>query len=184
MADGYPLLGNTIAPGVTAKSCWKLRNYSDVTLGGCGDGLRSCILRNPFNLNCGVEAAASNGPAPGSVVTSQSGNPIDTTNGGYVQDFYYDPSCTAQGDEYLDAHNGRFDSVLGSYTYHLTSTFPFNMGLTYYGALNTDVSDTIPMTCQTTLLTSTGGGTGGGETEGSRGGGEGGGGECSQGGGG
>ena len=85
MADGYPLLGNTISTGVAAQSCWKLRNYSDVARGGCADGLRSCLLRNPFNLDCGVTEAASSGPDPGSTVLSQSGNPIDTTHGAYVE---------------------------------------------------------------------------------------------------
>jgi hypothetical protein len=56
-------------------------------------------------------------------------------SGLYYEDWYFDADCAAQGGQYLDEHNGHDHDGLG-YHYHVTSTFPFLAGPTFYGALN------------------------------------------------
>ena len=133
-ADGYPVLGYYVSAGVKAQSCWIKRDYSDTSLGGCGDGGRSCILNNPFCLADGTSTASKAGPATDETVTTLSGIDMTADSGSYFEDFYYDVTCTAQGEQYLDEHNGREDATYG-YVYHMTEVFPYNIGPTYRGKL-------------------------------------------------
>ncbi|GBG31932.1 Hypothetical Protein FCC1311_081572 [Hondaea fermentalgiana] len=113
-ADGFPILGPYISDGVKAQSCWKARNYYNDSLGGCGtEGERSCLLVDIFDLSQGTAPTSLVGPNVQDNVTTQSGNTISGESGIYLEDFYYDAACTAQGDEYLDEHNGRMDDELG-----------------------------------------------------------------------
>ena len=125
-----------------AKSAWVKRNYSEVNEGGCGDGKRSCLLVDAYDLSQGVVATANTGPDTDEVVSSNSGNTFTVASGYYFQDYYYDSSLTAQGGAYLDEHNGHSHDGFG-YHYHSTvekdnednliPSFPYNIGPSFYG---------------------------------------------------
>lgn len=140
-ADGYPLYGPYHAKNVLAKSAWVKRNYSEVNEGGCGDGTRSCLLLDQYDLTQGTVSTNYPGPATSAVVSSNSGNNFTVTSGYYFQDYYYDASLTAQGGEYLDDHNGHDHDGLGYHYHHtvveqegqLIPVFPYNIGPTFYG---------------------------------------------------
>lgn len=140
-ADGYPVYGPYHAKGVLAKSAWVKRDYSDTNGGGCGDGARSCLLVDQYDLSQGTVSTNYPGPAINETVLSNSGNAFVVESGYYFEDYYYDSSLTAQGNEYLDEHNGHSHDDLG-YHYHTTvvdnngslePVFPYNIGPTFYG---------------------------------------------------
>ena len=141
-ADGYPIYGPYHAKDTLAKSAWVKRNYSEVNEGGCGDGKRSCLLVDAYDLSQGVVATANTGPDTDEVVSSNSGNTFTVASGYYFQDYYYDSSLTAQGGAYLDEHNGHSHDGFG-YHYHSTvekdnednliPSFPYNIGPSFYG---------------------------------------------------
>ena len=141
-ADGYPVYGPYYAKGVLAKSAWVKRDYSDTNAGGCGDGTRSCLLVDQYDLSQGTVSTNYPGPNVNEVVESNSGNEFTVVSGYYYQDYYYDSSLTAQGNEYLDEHNGHDHDNLG-YHYHSTveanddgdliPSFPYNIGPSFYG---------------------------------------------------
>lgn len=146
-ADGYPILGPYVKDGVVAQSCWKARDYFDPAKGGCGfTGERTCVLVDMFNVSKGTVEIDLIGPNVTTTVTTQSDNTISSESGIYLEDYYYDASCTEQGNEYLDEHNGRVDPKLG-YVYHMTSAFPYNVGPTFRGKLH---SNGLVASCQTT----------------------------------
>ena len=140
-ADGYPVYGPYHAKDVLARSAWVKRDYSDTNAGGCGDGARSCLLVNQYDLSEGIVSTNYPGPAVNETVTSNSGNSFVAESGLYFEDYYYDASLTALGNEYLDEHNGHSHDDLG-YHYHTTveeadgdliPVFPYNIGPTFYG---------------------------------------------------
>ncbi len=145
-ADGYPIYGPWHDTGVLTQSCWKARDYDDPNSPtGCGvAGERSCLLIDQYDISLGTVPAESTGPTTSQVVSSMSGNEFVTTSGYYFEDYYYDASCTAQGIEYLDEHNGHDHDGLG-YHYHVTveqladgtfsDVFPFYVGPAYAGVL-------------------------------------------------
>ncbi|MEM7343181.1 MAG: YHYH protein [Chloroflexota bacterium] len=145
-ADGYPVYGPWHSDGILAKSCWKLRDYDDSNSAtGCGgNGQRDCVLVDNYDsLRC-VQPADTVGPSTQDRVRSLSGNEFTAVSGFYFEDYYYDSSCTAQGDAYLDDHNGHSHDGLG-YHYHTTireqrdgtydNVFPYIIGPTFYGEL-------------------------------------------------
>ncbi|MEE2732454.1 MAG: YHYH protein [Pseudomonadota bacterium] len=140
-ADGYPVYGPYHAKGVLAKSAWVKRDYSDTNAGGCGDGARSCLLADQYDLSQGVISTNYPGPGVNETVVSNSGNEFVAASGYYYEDYYFDASLTALGNEYLDEHNGHSHDNLG-YHYHTTvvdnngnlePVFPYNIGPTFYG---------------------------------------------------
>lgn len=145
-ADGYPVYGPWHDTDVLAQSCWKTRDYDDpASPTGCGvAGERSCLLVDQLDSSQGVTPASANGPTTSESVLSLSRNTFVTTSGFYFQDYYYDSACTAQGEEYLDEHNGHDHDGLG-YHYHVTmgetgdgdytSVFPYYVGPTFAGEL-------------------------------------------------
>ncbi len=169
-ADGYPIYGPWHDTGVLAQSCWKARDYDDPNSAtGCGvAGERSCLLVDQYDIILGTVPAESNGPSTSEIVSSMSGNEFVTTSGYYFEDYYYDASCTAQGIEYLDEHNGHDHDGLG-YHYHvsveqladgtLRDVFPFYVGPAYAGVLQ----DNALAQCSTGQMLPPPGGGGGGE---------------------
>jgi hypothetical protein len=155
-ADGYPIYGPYHANGVLTHSCWKTRNYDDpASKTGCGTaGARSCLLVDKYDITKGVSTTTSVGPTTSERVTSLSGNVFTTTSGYYLQDYYYDATCTTQDIEFLDEHNGHTHDDLG-YHYHvsvekaadgsLKDVFPFYVGPRYAGKLQ----DNAIATCNT-----------------------------------
>jgi hypothetical protein len=145
-ADGYPVYGPWVAPDTLAVSCWKPRDYDNPTSPtGCGvAGARSCLLVDQSNPSLGTTPAAQPGPRTDATVTSLSGNTFVATSGFYLEDYYYDAACSAQGLAALDEHNGHDHDGLG-YHYHVTisdngdgtynKTFPYHIGPLYRGAL-------------------------------------------------
>lgn len=130
--DGYPVHGPYHAAGETAQSCWKMRDYSASSPTGCGtDDARTCTFIDEENISLGTQTVLAGPDADGS-------GDLTSNNGVYYEDFYYDASCTAQGDKYLDEHNGHDHDGLG-YHYHATTdenlipTFPLVHGPDYYG---------------------------------------------------
>jgi hypothetical protein len=67
---------------------------------------------------------------------------ISAASGLFLQDYYWDKTCTAQGGPALDQYNGHTHDYLG-YHYHVTRTrdangvfteaFPYLAGPTLYG---------------------------------------------------
>jgi hypothetical protein len=136
--DGYPLYGPYQAGGkIFAQSCWLPRDYSATSPTGCPSGERCCQLVNPYDVRAGAVDVAC-GPSTSGITETQSGNNISAASGIFVEDYYYDPSCTAKGGAFLDAHNGHSHDDYG-YHYHVTITptglgvFPFFMGPQYRG---------------------------------------------------
>ncbi|MEM7020211.1 MAG: YHYH protein, partial [Pseudomonadota bacterium] len=142
-ADGYPVYGPWHDKGdnIHAKSCWKRRDYSNIALGGCSDGQRSCILNDPTDLSQGTTATNMPGPNIGVDFTTLSSNVIPANSGLFYEDYYYDSNCSTTGEEYLDVHNGHAHDGLG-FHYHLTLenngqtvAFPYSFGPFYRGTL-------------------------------------------------
>lgn len=127
--DGYPIHGPHHSAATLAKSCWTERDYSDSTAAGyCGvDGDRSCQFVDATDISQGTEVV-STGPTTSTSVDTDGGAEL-AVSGYYIEDFYYEATCTAQGDEYLDQYNGHSHDGLG-YHYHtsvdddLLPTFP------------------------------------------------------------
>ena len=109
-----------------------------------------------YNPSLGTVAASSNGPTTTGVYTSASSNEFATVAGFFRQDYYFDTSCPALGEDYLDSYNGHDHDNLG-YHYHLTITetstdpqlpvgfdtgyepvFPYTFGPRYRGELNSN----------------------------------------------
>lgn len=145
-ADGYPIYGPWEADQTLATSCWKTRDYdtgdSDT---GCGEmGERDCLLVDPYDISQGTTSADEVGPHTDEIVVSLSGNEFVAVSGTFFQDYYYDSTCSTEGDAALDAHNGHSDDVRG-YHYHVTvverangtlaPVFPFTFGPEFYGEL-------------------------------------------------
>ncbi len=152
-ADGYPIYGPWESNGVKAESCWMTRDYADQTVGttGCDTTAhpddafstpvtarvandRVCTLNDPLDWTLGTTLATAFGPLTTATELSQSGHDIPAVSGVYLEDYYYDAACT--GGEFLDEHNGHDTGDLRGYHYHLTDTFPYNIGPTFYGALD------------------------------------------------
>ena len=149
--DGFPIYGPFHDVGLLAKSCWKKRNYegTKTAAGGWGcmssstdttnKGKRTCLLSDQFNPSSTTTASTS-GPSIYSTVKSQSGNSYTAESGAYYEDYYFDTSCQASGEEYLDVYNGHDHDDLG-WHYHLTvnasghPVFPFAIGPQFYGTL-------------------------------------------------
>lgn len=130
--DGYPIHGPYHAANDVSESCWQVRDYSAASSTGCGaDGARTCTFVDEENISLGTQTVLE-GP--------NAFDNVDVLNasGIYYEDFYYDAACTAQGDKYLDEHNGHDHDALG-YHYHattdenLTPTFPLVNGPDYFG---------------------------------------------------
>jgi hypothetical protein len=160
--DGFPIFGPYQAASTLAKSCWKTRDYSDTTKGGCSDGLRSCILKDPLDYTQGTVTATPTGPAFSSQQTTQSSNTITASNGVYFEDYYYDSSCSSSGSEYLDASNGHDHGDGMGYHYHATidssgdPVFPYLVGPQYHGCIPSGSG----LKCGTSYKYSAGAGTG------------------------
>ena len=142
-ADGYPIYGPWEADGVLAISSWVTREYTANSPTGCGsDGVRSCILVDPFDVSQGTEPATT-GPSTSDTYRTLSGNTLEATTGFFYEDYYWDAGLTAQGIPYLDQYNGH--SVEGyGYHYHVTvvqtdnglsPSFPYTVGTRFAGQL-------------------------------------------------
>lgn len=139
--DGYPIHGPYHSKDVLAKSCWKKRDYSANSATGCGsEGQRTCKFIDEENISLGVENVTA-GPATSDIINFFTAGDGPAVSGIYYEDYYYDPQCTAQGEEYLDEHSGHDHDGLG-YHYHtsvdenLSPVFPLVNGPDYYGSLN------------------------------------------------
>ncbi|MEM6708473.1 MAG: YHYH protein [Pseudomonadota bacterium] len=135
--DGFPIHGPYHANGELTQSCWALRDYSAGSVTGCGtDGERTCQLVDELDVSQGTEPVAS-GPTTDELVGIDYATAVAKA-GFYREDFYYDPACTAQGDAYLDEHNGHDHDDLG-FHYHttvyadMTPAFPLHFGPNLYG---------------------------------------------------
>lgn len=137
--DGSPILGKWNAAGQKYESCWKARDYSHPTL-GCPDGKRSCKLVNQWNPSCGITtlSALDHGPDPAGTIQVPDGHTVSAASGIFFEDWYWDSTCSAQGGTKLDAHNGRFDTTLQKYVYHVTETFPYTIGPSFAFEIDTD----------------------------------------------
>lgn len=137
MSDSYPVYGPYQSAGVLAVPCWKKRDYSTSSVTGCSDGMRSCQLLNPYDYSQGVISVAG-GPSLTGTVTSLSGNSISSASGIYFEDYYFDSTCAAQGEQYLDSNNGHSHEPYG-YHYHITidssekALFPYFGGPKFHG---------------------------------------------------
>lgn len=159
-ADGVPILGPYVAANLQAQSCWKKRDYDDASSPtGCGvAGKRTCLLVDNEDISKGTVQATSPGPDTDSTVTTQSGNTFIAASGYFFEDYYYDPECSEQGDEYLDSFNGRYAESIGSYAYHVTvgfnsdgtyhNIFPHFMGPSFYG----EVDSNTMVSCATSMF--------------------------------
>lgn len=137
MSDSYPVYGPYQSAGVLAAPCWKKRDYSASSATGCSDGTRSCQLNDPYDYTKGVSSVSA-GPSLTSTVTTLSGNAISSASGIFFEDYYFDSACAAQGNQYLDSHNGHSHEPYG-YHYHITidstekALFPYFGGPKFYG---------------------------------------------------
>lgn len=149
-ADGYPVYGpyHDKSSGTLATSCWKVRDYSHNTDTGCSDNTRSCVMVDPYDPTQGTKMVNA-GPDFSEHYTSLSGNDFIATNGSFFEDYYYDASCSAQENQYLDQYNGHDHDDLG-YHYHLTidsngtATFPYTFGPKYKGNVPEGTNTMIP----------------------------------------
>jgi hypothetical protein len=154
IVDNYPIYGPYQSANVLAKPCWFARDYSSSSVTGCSSGDRDCQLVNMWDYTEGT-VSVSAGPSITGTTTSLSGNDIPSVSGIYLEDYYYNASCTSNGEEYLDAHNGHDH---GSYGYHYhftmdsdgTPIFPYLVGPTYYGCVSSSncCGDIKSMTCK------------------------------------
>lgn len=135
--DGYPIHGPYQAAGVLAQSCWKVRDYSASSETGCGaDGVRTCQFVDQTDISLGIQSVTA-GPTTSELVNADAVD-VPAEAGFYLEDYYYDAACTAQGDEYLDEHNGHDHDDLG-YHYHTSvddemfATFPLAPAVSFKG---------------------------------------------------
>ncbi len=141
--DSFPIYGPFQSNAVYATSCWLPRDYQATSGTGCSDSTRSCTLLNPEDVSQGVVSVpvGSAGPSLTGTVTTQSGNVIAASSGVFVEDYYFSPSCAAQGGKYLDSHNGHSHGDLG-YHYHVTTNaegeglYPYMAGPKFYGCVS------------------------------------------------
>mmetsp|Transcript_24846 Transcript_24846/g.36649 ORF Transcript_24846/g.36649 Transcript_24846/m.36649 type:complete len:448 (+) Transcript_24846:88-1431(+) len=134
-ADGFPVCGPFQSRGEVAVSCWHNRDYSTNSPTGCGaDGERSCLLTSYSDPTVGVTPVKPGFHGPSS---------YDVPSGYFVEDFYFNSSCSRLGKRYMDEHNGHSHPPYG-YHYHLTvdgkdmrPVFPYSAGPSYYGCLPT-----------------------------------------------
>ena len=156
-ADGYPIYGPWQNDGTLARSSWVARDYDNAgSASGCGEaGVRSSLLVDQYDLSAGTESADANGPTTSGTYTSMSQNTFTTESGFFFEDWYYDASLSARGDEYLDEYNGHSHDELG-YHYHVTiefdgdavvPAFPYSVGPRYAGELQ----EGAPSSCSTGL---------------------------------
>ena len=165
--DGFPIYGPYEDTDLLAVSCWQKRNYTRGSPTGCADSERSCQLVSPYNVSAGT-FNVSMGPLLNGTVTTQSGNVVSAQCGIYYEDYFFNYSCAALGNQYLDQHNGHFHWPYG-YHYHTTinstgsGQFPYSVGPTYYGCIaggtcQSGILNTSPTTtsiCGTSLGTTT-----------------------------
>ncbi|MEM6625987.1 MAG: YHYH protein [Pseudomonadota bacterium] len=136
--DGYPIHGPYHAAGELTESCWTARDYSAGSATGCAAaGERTCIFVDEEDISQGVQTVTA-GPSTSDTINFADNGNGDAVAGIYYEDFYYEASCTAQGDKYLDEHNGHDHDGLG-YHYHtsvdadLAPVFPLVHGPDYFG---------------------------------------------------
>ena len=133
--DSFPVYGPYQAANTLAVSCWQARDYSASSPTGCANGDRSCQLVDQYDYTLGT-TTVSDGPSITSTLPEH--NPLDAVSGIYFEDYFWNYSCSAQGEQYLDEHNGHRHGTLG-YHYHLTvdsdlnPTFPYAVGPKFYG---------------------------------------------------
>ena len=139
--DGYPIHGPYHDKNLLTKSCWMKRDYSANSETGCGvDGERSCIFVDEEDIARGV-TSVNQGPSTNQTINFADAGTGLAVSGIYYQDYYFDASCPAQGEEYLDEHSGHDHDGLG-YHYHtsvdenLEPEFPMVHGPDYYGDVN------------------------------------------------
>lgn len=143
--DGYPIYGPWHAAGVLAFSSWVVRDYNDEQV-GCSDGQRSCVMADEYDPGKGTVNASTAGYDIGyekDIVPQFRNGTIIVNAGAYYEDMYWDAGLAAQGDHFLDQHNGHDHDGLG-YHYHITVTgasdgrlipaFPYIIGPTFYGS--------------------------------------------------
>ena len=94
-------------------------------------------MADPYDPAQGTVPADSDGPGTSDEVTSLSGNVFVAESGYYREDYFYSPNCSAQGEQYLDEHNGHDHGDHG-YHYHVTFSFPYMPGPTLYGEVIDD----------------------------------------------
>ncbi|MCJ8311979.1 MAG: YHYH protein, partial [Saccharospirillaceae bacterium] len=143
-ADGFPIYGPYHDTNIRAQSCWVARDYSVASITGCGiNGKRVCLLNDKYDIAAGVAANLSmgeRGPDIGTNYESASGNTFVAGNGAFFEDYGFDTTCQAQGDEYLDVFNGHDHDALG-YHYHISideigePQFPYMIGPKFKGEL-------------------------------------------------
>jgi len=134
--DGYPVYGPYNGDSLLATSCWKKRDYSSA-ITGCAGGRRTCQLVDQMNVAKGVRSlpSAHVGPAFTAKIRSKSGYLVTAANGAFLEDYYFDTSCAAAGEEFLDASNGHDHGDHG-YHYHFTATFPYIVGPKFHGCVS------------------------------------------------
>lgn len=163
MLDGYPIYGPYQSANTLAVSCWQKRDYSSTSATGCSDSKRSCQLNNQYDYTLGTKSVTS-GPSLTGTVSTQSGNTISAASGIYFEDYFYNSSCSARGDKYLDSHAGHSHEPMG-YHYHVTitstgtATFPYVAGPKYYGCRSQCCSSRTSNTCTGTSTCGTADGT-------------------------
>lgn len=125
--DGYPIHGPYHAADVLAESCWIVRDYSASSATGCGtDGARTCQYVDQTDISLGFQDVTA-GPTTSELVNADAVD-VPAEAGFYLEDYYYDTTCTAQGDQYLDEHNGHDHDDLG---YHYHTSVDDNMFATF-----------------------------------------------------
>jgi len=110
-------------------------------------GERNCLMVDEFDASLGTETTSSQGPSTNDTIVSMSGNDLSAAPGFYYEDYYYDSSLTASGDDYLDEHSGHDHDDIG-YHYHLptqfntdnqiVTAFPNTIGPRFFGELTDD----------------------------------------------
>lgn len=148
--DGFPIYGPYNGKGRLAKSCWQKRDYtSSNSLTRCTGGKRTCQLVDQFDISKGTQSTTSTGPTFTATITTQSGITITAENGVFLEDYFYNSTCTSLGEEYLNAYNGHDHGDLG-FHYHFTAeyvsetgvlnpSFPYITGPKYYGCVSTSL---------------------------------------------
>jgi hypothetical protein len=143
-ADGYPIYGPWLAAGVLARSGWVARDYDTPgSATGCGaQGARTCLLVDPTNPANGAKPTSQAGPTTSAIIAGFPGHNVQTSTGAFLEDFYYDRSCT----QCLDEHNGIDDHDGRGYHYVITVTqaadgslvpaFPYVVGPTFAGTVS------------------------------------------------
>ncbi|MEM1036486.1 MAG: YHYH protein [Pseudomonadota bacterium] len=136
--DGYPIHGPYHAAGEISESCWFERDYSAGSATGCGTtGARTCTFVDEEDISRGTQTVSAGPSTTDTINFADNGNDLAVA-GIYYEDFYYDAACTAQGEKYLDEHNGHDHDGIG-YHYHTTTDanlipkFPLVHGPDYYG---------------------------------------------------